>query len=150
MLFISTLFLLSSCDSPEKQALRELSKVGVQPTGRGLVEVVELNERQHVRWLLDVHVHTEQRDTTGRTPLRIAIEQGSPAIALMLLDANADPNAVSFDGIDILGVAIEKGDSPVVEKLIETGAKANGLMPGGSVLGVPYVAERPIGIGYAA
>ena len=131
ILLVSALFLLPSCDSPEKHALRELTRAGIQPSGRALVEAVTLDELQNVQWLLDVKVHTEQRDAQGRTPLRIAIEQNHPTTALMLLDAKADPNARSSDGTDILGIAIEMDESPVVDKLIEYGAKANGLMPNG-------------------
>jgi ankyrin repeat protein len=130
-LFFSALIVLPSCDTQEKRGLRELSRAGIQPSGRALVEAVSSDEDQHVRWLLDVKVHTGQRDATGRTPLRIAIEQDSPTTAIMLLDAGADPNAKSPDGADILGVAVAKGASPVVERLIASGAKADGLMPGG-------------------
>lgn len=49
----------------------------------------------------------------------------------MLLDAGADSNADGPDPTDILGLAIERGHSPVVEKLIQCGARADGLMPGG-------------------
>jgi ankyrin repeat protein len=134
MLFLAACALMPSCDTPEKQNLRELSQAGIRPSGRALVDAVAAGETRHVRLLLDVNVHTEQRDEKGRTPLRIAVENDSPTIALMLLEAGADPNAKSPDGAGILGVAVAKGDSPVVEKLIAAGAKADGLMPNGEAI----------------
>lgn len=124
-------FLVCSCDTPEKTSLRGLARAGIQPSGRALVEAVAQDDKQHVAWLLTVKVHTEQRDSKGRTPLRIAVEENNPTTALLLLDAGADPNATGADGVDILGVALAENDSPVVEKLIASGAKANGIMPGG-------------------
>lgn len=130
MLCVSALLLTPSCDSPEKKALRELSRAGIQPSGRALVEAVTLDEPGHVGLLLDVRVHTEQRDAKGRTPLRIAVEEGKSDLALMLLEAKANPNATGPDGVDILGIAVTNDDSEVASKLIEHGAKANGTMPG--------------------
>lgn len=101
LLLVSALALTPSCDTPQKHALRELSRAGVQPSGRALVEAVTDGENPHVRWLLDVKVHTEQRDATGYTPLRIAVGQDSPSVAIVtgnpntvreLLAAGADPN----------------------------------------------------------
>ena len=134
LLLLATLTLASSCDTPEKQKLRELSQAGIRPSGRALVDAVTSGETRHVRLLLDVHVHTGQRNADGHTPLRIAVENDSPTIAIMLLEAGADPNAISPDGADILGVAVAKGDSPVVEKLVAAGAKADGKMPNGEVI----------------
>ena len=133
-LLVSALFLASSCDSPERHALRQLSREGIQPSGRALVEAITLDEVQHVEWLLDVKVHTEQRDAMGHTPLRIAIEQDHPSTALMLLESGANPNARSPDGIDILGIALEKNFPEVVENLIERGAKPDGAMPSGEMI----------------
>lgn len=134
MLVLAAFALMPSCDTPEKQKLRELSQAGIRPSGRALVDAVAAGETRHVRLLLDVNVHTEQRDAMGHTPLRIAVKNDNPTIAIMLLEAGADPNAKSPDGAGILGVAVAKGDSPVVEKLIAAGAKADGLMPNGEAI----------------
>ncbi len=131
ILLVSAVFLTASCDSPEKHALRQLSREGIQPSGRALVQAVTLDEVQHVEWLLDVGVHTEQRDAAGHTPLRISIEQDHPSTALILLEGEANPNAKSPDGVDILGLALGKNFPSVVEKLIENGAKPDGAMPNG-------------------
>ena len=131
LLLVSVLALTPSCDTPEKHALRELSRAGVQPSGRALVEAVTDGENQHVRWLLDVKVHTEQRDATGYTPLRIAVGQDSPSVAIMLLDAGANPNSKTPDGVSVLAAAITGDQSPIAEKLIAAGANPAGIMPGG-------------------
>lgn len=134
ILLLAALMLAPSCDTPEKQKLRELSQAGIRPSGRALVDAVTSGETRHVRLLLDLNVHTGQRDAGGHTPLRIAVENDTPTIAIMLLEAGADPNAISPDGADILGVAVAKGDSPVVEKLIAAGARADGKMPNGEAI----------------
>jgi ankyrin repeat protein len=131
LLLATALFLTPSCDTPEKHALRELNRAGIQPSGRALVEAVNDGEDQHVRWLLQLKVHTEQRDSTGCTPLRIAVEQDRPSMAIMLLDAGADPESISPDGTSVLAAAIVRDETPVVEKLIASGANPAGLMPGG-------------------
>ncbi len=134
LLCVSALFLAASCDSPQKHALRELSREGIQPSGRALVAAVTYDEEQHVRWLLEVGVHTEQRDLSGRTPLRISIEQENRATALLLLGASADPNARSPDGADILGIALKNNFPEIAEALIRSGAKGDGAMPDGQMI----------------
>lgn len=130
-MMISALSLAPSCDTPEKQALRALSREGIQPSGRALVVAVTDGEDQHARWLLDLNVHTEQRDAESRTPLRIAVERDRPSVAILLLDAGADPNSKTPDGTSVLGASILRDSTPVVEKLIAAGANPYGLMPGG-------------------
>ncbi|QTN33126.1 ankyrin repeat domain-containing protein [Akkermansiaceae bacterium] len=131
LLICAILAVLPSCDTPEKHALRELSRAGVQPSGRALVDAVTAGQDQHVRWLLDVGVHTEQRDAAGRHPLRITVEQDRPSVAIMLLDSGANPNSKTADGISVLAAAIARDETPIVEKLIAMGANPNALMPGG-------------------
>ncbi len=141
MFYLSTSLLLYSCDPAERSSLQELSRAGIKPSGRALLQAVSANEPSHVRWLLDLKVHTGQRDAAGRTPLRIAIEQNHPKTALMLLNAAADPNAPGPGQTNILGLAIEKGESAVVEELIKQGARADGLMPGGEKI-LPWLVKN--------
>lgn len=131
LLLASVLAALPSCDTPEKHALRELSRAGIQPSGRALVAAVSDAEDQHVRWLLQVKVHTEQRDAESRTPLRIAVEQDRPSVAIMLLDAGANPDSKTADSVSVLAAAIARDETPIVERLIASGANPTGLMPGG-------------------
>ena len=122
---------LVSCDTPQKRALRELSKAGVEPSARSLVQAAGDQDSKRVGWLLDVGVYTEQCDATGRTPVRIAIENGDLPSAFRLLDAKANVNATFADHTSILGIAVQRGETAIVEKLLAAGARTDGLMPDG-------------------
>lgn len=123
--------LMPSCDTPQKRGLRELSKAGVEPSARSLVQAAIDKNSQQVGWLLDVGVYTEQRDEKGRSPVRIAIENDDLASTFKLLDAKANVNATSPDKASILGVAVERNESAIVERLLAAGARTDGLMPDG-------------------
>lgn len=123
--------LMVSCDTPQKRGLRELTKAGIQPSGSALVDAVAAKDPKRAGWLLDVGVFTEQPDQKGRTPMRIAIENGDVSSALKLLDAKANVNATTPDKVSILGVAVERGEVAIMEKLLSAGARADGLMPDG-------------------
>jgi len=84
-----------------------------------------------VKLLLQAEVHHGQRDATGRTPLRIAVDRHDLATAFLLLDKGADPNAVDSSGVCILGSALAGGETAIVEHLLDKGAKADGKMPDG-------------------
>jgi ankyrin repeat protein len=123
--------LLVSCDPPERRALRELSKSGIEPSGRALLDAVVAKDSHRVRLLLNVGVFTEQQDLQGRTPVRIAVENGDLASAFHLLDALVDVNATTADKVSVLGVAVDRGETAIVEKLLSAGARTDGLMPDG-------------------
>lgn len=123
--------LLVSCDTPQKRAMRELSKAGIEPSGRALLDAVAAGDATKAGWLLDVGVYTEQRDARGRTPVRIAIENKDLASTFKLLDAKANVNATTADQVSILGIAVERGETAVVDKLLSAGARTDGLMPDG-------------------
>lgn len=133
-LILAAVIFTASCDSPEKHALRQLSREGIEPSGRALVEAVAANKSQQIRWLLDVNVHTEQRDGRGHTPLRIAIDEGYSETAVLLLRHGAEANASSPDGAAMLGSALKNGLPEVVRELIQKRAKADGKMPGGQMI----------------
>jgi ankyrin repeat protein len=123
--------MLVSCDTPQKHSLRELSKAGIEPSASALLQAVADQDSQRVGWLLDVGVYTEQKNANGKTPIRIAVEQGDLPSLVKLLDANGNVNAISPDHVSILGVAVERGDSVVIDKLLSAGAQTDGLMPDG-------------------
>jgi len=123
--------LLASCDTPQKHALRELSKAGIEPSGRALLQAVTEQDSKRAGWLLDVGVYTEQCDARGRTPVRIAIENRDIPSAFKLLDAKANVNAATVDQVSVLGVAVENGETAIADKLLAAGARADGLMPDG-------------------
>jgi ankyrin repeat protein len=120
-----------SCDSPQKRALRELAKAGIEPSGRALTDAVIHQDSLRVGWLLDVGVYTEQRDPLGRTPVRIAIENQDIPTTFKLLDAKCNVNPASPDRVSILGIAVERGETAIAERLLAAGAKTDGLMPDG-------------------
>ncbi len=123
--------LLVSCDTPQKRAVRELAKAGIEPSGNALLQAVAAQDAKRAGWLLEVGVYTEQRDLRGRTPVRIAIENGDLPIVFKLLEAKANVNATTADQVGPLGIAVERGETAVVEKLLKAGARADGLMPDG-------------------
>ncbi len=120
-----------SCDSPQKRGLRELAKVGVEPSAKSLVQAALDQDANRIGWLLDVGVYTEQRDAKGRTPVRIAVENSDLPSVFRLLDAKADVNAATPDRVSLLGIAVARGETAVVEKLLTAGARTDGLMPDG-------------------
>ena len=123
--------LLPCCDSPQKRALHELSKAGIQPSAGALLTAVQTQNFQQIDWLLAVGVFTEQLDSQGRTPLRIALEHGDGATVLKLLTAKANPNAITPDRSSLLGAAVSRGQIAITEKLLTAGARVDGLTPEG-------------------
>ncbi|MCX6876207.1 MAG: ankyrin repeat domain-containing protein [Verrucomicrobia bacterium] len=123
--------LLGSCDTPQKRALRELSEAGVEVSGWSLVQAVLRHDLPQSRLLLEAGVHTEQRDSRGRTPLRIAVEYRDPHLALLLIEAQADVNATTADGVSVLGVVIASGHPVVVGSLLTSGARGDARLPDG-------------------
>lgn len=132
--FVFAIAILASCDSPETITLRELSRAGIEPSGRALVEAVTEEDVEIVKLLLDVRVHTGQRDENGDTPLRIAVVKGNKAMASMLLKAGADPNAEGTGVASVLGLVLDGGDVDLATKLISSGADPKGRMPDGRMI----------------
>lgn len=126
---LCALAMLASCDTPEAIALRELSKAGIEPSGRALVQAVTEGDAESVQLLLRVKVHTGQRDQNGDTPLRIAVLRENTSLASMLVKAGAAPDAEGSQPASILGLALEKDLSALASELIAAGADPRGLMP---------------------
>lgn len=122
---------LVSCDTPQQRALRELSKSGTEPSGSALLDAVAAGDSRRVGLLLEVGVFTEQQDASGRTPVRIAVENGDLSSAFRLLAARANVNATTADKVSVLGVAVARGETAIVEKLLAAGARTDGRMPDG-------------------
>ncbi len=67
----------------------------------------------------EVNFPANRRD--GRTPLHLAASLGNLAITQLLLWANADVNAVDFDGRTCLFYARSSGSQEVVNLLLANG-----------------------------
>lgn len=76
----------------------------------------------HIPGYQDVSVGVETRSMAGETPLHYAVKYGNCAAVGLLLEADADPNAVGEDGYTPLHWAATKGDRKVVELLLAYGA----------------------------
>ena len=123
--------MLVSCDTPQKRALRELSKAGIEPSGNALLQAVTDQDSTRAGWLLEVGVYTEQCDAHGRSPMRIAIENRDVSSVFKLLEAKANVNAATPDQVSILGASVANGETAIADKLLAAGARADGLMPDG-------------------
>lgn len=126
--------LLQSCDTPQKQALAALEKSAVEASGRSLVKAVTENRSDHIAWLLEARVFTEQRDALGRTPLGIAVQEGNDRAALMLINAGANVNATLGGHGSILGLAATRSDEFLLDTLLASGAGSEALMPDGDMI----------------
>lgn len=114
--------------------MRELRKIGVEPSGMALLEAVENGDGQRTGWLVDVGVYTEQCDSLGRTPVRVAINHGNGEAAVKLLAAKANPNATAADGVGLLAAAVELNEPAVVTKLLAAGAHPDGRASDGETI----------------
>ena len=123
--------LASSCDTPQRNALRHLNRLGVEVSGRSLATAVASRDRETTGWLLESQVHIGSHDAAGRTPLAIAVDIGDLEAVAMLLNAGADPNSMHGRSGSILGQAIAAGDPSIVSALIAAGARTDSLMPNG-------------------
>jgi ankyrin repeat protein len=61
-------------------------------------------------------------NTSGQAPLIQSIEDGGGAITRLLLEANADPNFTTKDGLTPLHVAVQRNMREVCELLLHKGA----------------------------
>ena len=133
--------LLVSCDTAQKQALKELAQCGVEVSGHSLVRAIRDHATERAALLLEAGVYTEQRDTRGRTPLAIAVENRDLAAAFLLLNAHANVNASVANQASILGIAVERDDPMMVDILLGVGARTDGLMPDGEKI-LPWVIRQ--------
>jgi ankyrin repeat protein len=122
---------ISSCDSPQKQALKQLSKSGIEASGRSLVEAVRKRETALTGLLLEARVYTEHRDEHGLTPLGVSVSNRDVSTTLMLLNSGANVNATLGKKSSVLGIAARQDDAATVETLLAAGARPDGLMPDG-------------------
>ncbi len=123
---------LVSCDNPQKRGVRELGKLGIQPSGQALIEAVSAGEDSRTGWLLDAGVDANCPAPDGRTPVLIATEKGDLVALKRLLKAGARPDAVAPDGTSPLAAAVANDSAAAISELLAAGANAGGSMPGGA------------------
>ena len=94
-----------------------------------LVWAIEVSALLCIQHLLDECVDIEQCDSTGKSPLHVAVMLNKKQALVMLLNAGADPNSVDGDGWTPLHWAVhahnkdfarEHGDTPILELFAET------------------------------
>lgn len=78
----------------------------------GQLELVE-------HWLAQEGANPNRRDYTGRTPLHLAVMQGTPEIVKALVDRGARLVARLADGRTALHLAAERGDVEIVKILMD-------------------------------
>jgi Ankyrin repeats (3 copies) len=65
----------------------------------------------------------DERDSAGRTPLMLAVEQGRLETVRLLLERGADPNAADQTGLTPLKLAQQRGMSEIAEALKRAGER---------------------------
>jgi hypothetical protein len=73
--------------------------------------------------LLDQRAVVDERDSTGRTPLMLAVDQGRLEMVRLLLQRGADPNTADQTGVTPLKLAQQKGLSEIASALKQAGAR---------------------------
>ncbi len=65
----------------------------------------------------------DARDASGRTALMLAVLHGHEAVVRALLEQGADPNISDAVGHTVLAVARRQHQLPVIEALLQAGAR---------------------------
>jgi len=118
--------LIVSCDTPEKRALRELTRAGIEPSGQALLDAVSRQDSPLIDTLITAGAYREQKDEQGRTPLRIAVDEGATETVGQLLAKGVSLDVAAKDGATALGMAVEHENSEIVRKLLAAGARTDG------------------------
>lgn len=93
------------------------------PSG-ALLAAASAGDSAKVTLILDQHAAmVDERDSTGRTPLMLAVEQGRLETVRLLLERGADPNAANQTGLTPLKLAQQKGMSEIAEALKQAGER---------------------------
>ncbi|PAA81152.1 hypothetical protein BOX15_Mlig010370g2 [Macrostomum lignano] len=84
---------------------------------------------EYLKSLGNMAGHFQVTDCLGRTPLHYAALFGSAACAELLLSSGALVNYVDSDGHTPLQIAMQRGHTDVIRKLIDTGAHLSTVNP---------------------
>lgn len=106
------------------QAIRDLDDVNISERRNGytpLMLAALMGHRDAVSALLDRGANVNARDNEGSTPLMFACTS-DPAIAMMMLEHNADPRPASDDGVTALHIAAGSQSPNVIRHMLARGA----------------------------
>jgi ankyrin repeat protein len=121
----------TACRNPQREALRELEKRGVEASGASLLTAVQDGDSGLTRLLLQAQVYSGQRDAAGNSPLHLAIDRSYPAIAWALIENGADLTATTPSGVTPVSLSVVKGETAMADRLLDAGAPPDGLTPDG-------------------
>jgi ankyrin repeat protein len=83
-----------------------------------LLAAASVGDSATVRRLLDQRAASvDERDSTGRTALMLAVEQGRLEMVRLLVERGADPNAADQSGLTPLKLAQQKGLSEIASAM---------------------------------
>lgn len=105
--------------------MRELTRAGIEPSGRSLLEAVTRQDVPLIDTLLAAKVHREQKDPLGRTPLRVAVDNDASETVGRLLASGVNVDTAAKDGSTVLGMAVEHENVTVVRMLLSAGARTD-------------------------
>lgn len=125
---------LLSCDSPRRQALKDLEQQGIEATGFSVLSAAERGDAATMKLLLQAGVYSGQRDPVGNTPLHRAILDGHLDVAWALVDGGADVSAETPKEVTPLSAAVEANEAALADRMLDFGAKPGGLTSDGSRL----------------
>ena len=113
----------------EESSSQELSLAEKKQKNTELIEAIKGKDIKAVRELLNAGADPDTRDggklftIKTRTALMVAIEEESPKIVDLLLEAGAQVNYVKgFYGLYVIDVAIEKGNPEILAQVLKAGA----------------------------
>ena len=109
--------------APEQHLKDALQQHNLSCTPEGFFEAVESGNRTATALFLEGKYSTEIRDNRGWTPLMMAAFAGHDEIAGLLLQHNADVNALDLGGNSALHWAAFGGHLPCAQRLIQHHAK---------------------------
>lgn len=122
---------LSACRNPQREAMKELEKRGVEASGPSLLSAVQAGDAGLARLLLQARVYSGQRDAAGNTPLHIALDRGHLAIAWGLIENGAELAAANPAGVTPVSLCVFKGETAMADRLLDAGAAPEGMTPDG-------------------
>ncbi|MGB6223722.1 ankyrin repeat domain-containing protein [Haloferula sp.] len=125
---------MTCCDSARQEALEELERQGIKPSGLSLLDAAERGDVANVKLLLQAEVYSGQRGEQGRTPLLGAIQSGNLDVAWALVEGGADVGAAAPNQVTPLSAAVEANEAALADRLLDAGAEPVGLTSDGSHL----------------